>query len=65
MKHVLSDEAVVTSAYRGQQGMDIARETEPDVILLDIGLPDKDGIEVLGALNSHPDSPPVIMITAS
>ena len=64
LKQVLSDEAVVTNAYTGKQGLERARETEPDVVLLDIGLPDLDGMEVLRALNSHPDSPPVIMITA-
>ena len=64
MKDVLSDEAEVISAYTGRQGLERAREVEPDVILLDIGLPDLDGIEVLRSLNSHPGSPPVIMLTA-
>lgn len=41
-------------------------ERVPDLILLDIMLPDKDGIEVLGKIRRNPDTKklPVIMVTA-
>jgi len=35
------------SAENGQQGIEIAREVRPNLILLDISLPDIDGYEVL------------------
>ncbi len=40
----------VLKAETGQQGLDIALEARPDFILLDIQLPDMDGLEVLGRI---------------
>ena len=37
----------VLKAETGQQGLDIALEARPDFIILDIQLPDMDGLEVL------------------
>jgi CheY-like chemotaxis protein len=42
----------VAAAADGVQGLDIARATLPDVIVLDIGLPGMDGWEVLSHLRS-------------
>jgi DNA-binding response OmpR family regulator len=53
----------VTEAYNGTQAMDRLRTTMPDLILLDVMLPDFDGFEVLKMVRST--SPvPVIMVTA-
>jgi PAS domain S-box-containing protein len=41
---------VLLSANRGRTGLDTAREQTPDLILLDVNLPDMDGFEVLEAL---------------
>lgn len=38
---------VVHIASDGRMGVDVAREKQPDVVTLDIGLPDIDGFEVL------------------
>lgn len=40
------------SALRGRDALQIAHELDPDVILLDIGLPDMTGYEVVRALRS-------------
>ena len=42
------------------------KEQQPDLILLDIMLPDEDGVSILKKLNSRPDTEkiPVIMMTA-
>ncbi len=57
----------VSSAENGEVGMRVIRETRPDVILLDIQMPVKNGIEVLEELQSDPDKQlaktPVIMLT--
>jgi two-component system, cell cycle response regulator DivK len=56
-------------AENGLQGLDIARKEPPDVILLDINLPDIDGYEVARRLRSENTSSllyvPIIAITAN
>ncbi|MBN1441266.1 MAG: response regulator [Planctomycetes bacterium] len=56
----------VLSATDGEKGLDIAREKDPAVILLDIMLPGLDGIEVAQRLRSDPRTRDkiIIMITA-
>lgn len=57
----------VSSAENGEIGMRVIREVKPDIILLDIQMPVKDGIEVLAELRADPDKQlahtPVIMLT--
>lgn len=55
------------SAPLGQEGLALARRHRPDLILLDIHLPDTDGYAVLGQLRSHPETraTPVIAVTAN
>ncbi len=47
----------------GEQGIDAVRDRNPRVVLLDIGLPGMDGIEVCRRIRSSSDVP-VIMLTA-
>ena len=56
----------VFSSNTGQHGLNLVQEIKPDIILLDIMMPDMDGWEVFQALRSNPStqSTPVIMITA-
>jgi two-component system KDP operon response regulator KdpE len=58
----LANYAVLT-ATRGQEGLHMAMEAPPDLILLDLGLPDISGVEVLRQLRRKSDVP-VIIITA-
>lgn len=53
----------VTSALTGAEGLSLAASLCPDVILLDLGLPDMDGMEVLSRLRTWA-SIPVIVISA-
>jgi DNA-binding NtrC family response regulator len=62
---ILSGKYVVSSAYTGQSGLDKVKGTEQDIILLDVDLPDMNGLEVLEKVMSLPGSPPVIMLTIS
>ena len=65
LKMVLADSYQVTSAFTGEQGIEIVREENPDIVLLDINLPDLDGLEVLEQIMAIPAPPPVVILTAS
>jgi len=54
---------VVTSAHTGLQGLQLAIDERPDVVLLDLGLPDVDGLQVLAMLRAVSDVP-VVVVTA-
>lgn len=53
----------VLVAYDGTEGLRLARESHPDLIVLDIMLPGKDGMEVCRTLRSESEVP-IIMLTA-
>ena len=44
----------VAVAYSGAQGLEQARQTHPEVIVCDLGLPDLDGLEVARRLRADP-----------
>ena len=54
------------TAKDGEAGLAMAREKQPDLILLDIMMPKMDGIEVCRRLKSDPALPfmPIVMVTA-
>jgi len=54
----------VAEAATGGEGVRSARELEPEVVLLDVGLPDFDGFEVAERL-SRLASPPAVVLTSS
>jgi DNA-binding response OmpR family regulator len=54
----------VDSAYDGQEGQDFAELTAYDLILLDILLPEKDGLEVCRALRQRRIHTPILLLTA-
>ncbi len=56
----------VICAANGQQGIDLANQVKPDVIILDIMMPDMDGFEVKAKLNKDPYTAliPVIFLSA-
>ncbi|MDO4749289.1 MAG: response regulator [Eubacteriales bacterium] len=54
----------VNCAYDGLEGLSAARDTDPDLILLDVMLPGMDGFEVCRTLRDEGNNVPIIMITA-
>lgn len=54
----------VDTAYYGKDGEEMAFVNHYDVILLDLNLPDKDGIDILKALRTDGNETPVIIATA-
>jgi len=57
---------IVLSAYSGQEAIDIVNREKPDLILLDVMMPEMDGLEVCQRLQAREDtrSIPIIFITA-
>ncbi len=45
----------VKSCHDGQSALKLAAEFKPDVVLLDIGMPDMDGLQVCEALRAMPE----------
>ncbi|MEZ0110226.1 DNA-binding NarL/FixJ family response regulator [Catenulispora sp. EB89] len=76
---VVDDEALVRSGFEmilnaaedievvgtavGGEALATVREARPDVVLLDIRMPDVDGLTVLRGLQAFPDPPVVAMLT--
>lgn len=56
---------VIAAASTGQEGLDIVHEANPDVILLDMRMPDMDGLEVLKKLRNAGVTVPISMLTTS
>ena len=56
----------VVTAANGAEGLTLAKVEQPDVILLDVIMPNMDGYETLRRLMMDPDTKgiPVIMVTA-
>ena len=56
----------VQSAYSGQEVFNLLSEQKPDLIVLDIMMPQMDGLEVLTRLKGEPSTAtiPVILLTA-
>ena len=54
---------VVGQAGDGREGLTRARETNPDVVLMDVRMPVMNGLEATEALLAWPDPPAVIVLT--
>ncbi|GMR07045.1 MAG: heavy metal response regulator transcription factor [Gammaproteobacteria bacterium] len=54
----------VDLATSGEQGLLRYFEHSPDIIVLDLNLPGRDGIEILGTFREHNSSFPVIILSA-
>lgn len=51
----------VTTASRGEEGLALAAASLPDVIILDLGLPDLDGIQVCARLREWAQTPIIVL----
>ena len=59
---------VVLKAYTGQQALELVTKVNPDVVIVDVHLPDIDGIDLVRKLRGSPTitpTTPLLMITAS
>ena len=55
---------VVGEADTGAEALSKARLLKPDVVLLDVQLPDLDGLAVAATLTTDPQSPAVVLVSS-
>lgn len=55
---------VVGEAENGKVALEKIEELKPDIVTLDITMPEMDGIECVKEINKLPDKPAVIMVSA-
>ena len=54
---------VVGQAYAGGAGLRLAAELKPDLVLVDFGMPDMDGVAVTRRLKAASDAPRVVVMS--
>lgn len=66
LRLLLENSYDVTLAMNGKQGLELATSQRPDLILMDVMMPEMDGLEVLRRLKEDPEMAriPVILLTA-
>jgi two-component system, NarL family, invasion response regulator UvrY len=57
------DFAVVAEASNGREAMEIARKDEPDVMLMDLSMPDQGGIDALLAIKARQPDLPILILS--
>ncbi len=65
LRRSLSEEGfdIVGEAENGDQAVQLAAELRPDVILMDVSMPELDGVEATRAIRANADAPLVVMLT--
>ena len=56
---------VVASVGSGEEGIGILHSLSPDIILLDLRMPERSGLDVLDALSTEQSDVPVVILTTS
>ena len=56
------DICVIAEAANGLEAIEIARQAEPDVVIMDVEMPSMDGFEATAWLLSEPQTAPVVII---
>jgi len=64
-KKLAKDGYEVSEAVDGEEGVKKTKETKPDLILLDLILPEMDGFEVLSKIKEDPASSLILVIILS
>ena len=63
--NLLKEEYTIYQAFKAQEGLSLVYANNVDVIILDLGLPDMDGIEVIKDIRRHTTKPIVVVSARS
>ncbi|OZI42439.1 DNA-binding response regulator [Bordetella genomosp. 5] len=55
---------VAGEAAEGRHGLQLAHELKPDLVLVDLGLPGLDGLEVIARLRAHGATPRILVLSS-
>src|ERR1043166_4200971 len=55
---------VVGEGETGEKGIDLVNQLKPDLVILDLGLPGIDGIEVTSLIKAFDDSIKIVILTS-
>jgi len=62
LRTILSEKGFkVTTASNGEEGLTLAATQEPDLVILDLGLPDTDGVEICARLREWTQCPIIVL----
>lgn len=66
LRNILTDAGyeVAGEAATGQQALQLARETQPDLVTLDVILPDNTGLDVLRGIRAEQPNQRIVMVSA-
>ncbi len=65
LQQALKQEGItVNHVARGEEALHVAQSFPPDIMILDLGLPDMDGLEVLSRLRKEHITLPILILTA-
>lgn len=64
VKFLKKEGYAILEASNGREGLQVIRDRAPDCILLDLLMPDLNGLQVLEALQAEGSTIPVIVLTA-
>ncbi len=59
-----ADIDLIGTASDGEAALRLTEQLQPDLLLLDIAMPGKDGLDVARALSGKSDAPAIIFVTA-
>lgn len=57
------DMTVVGSARDGREAVELARSSQPDIVLMDMRMPEMDGVEATRIIRAGSDAPKVVVLT--
>jgi DNA-binding NarL/FixJ family response regulator len=65
LRRSLADEGfdIVGEAENGEQAVSLAADLTPDIVLMDVSMPELDGVEATRIIRANADAPQVIMLT--
>jgi DNA-binding NtrC family response regulator len=64
LRQILEDDCEILEAVDGASGLQVIRQREVDMVLLDVRLPDARGTDLLGQIKGLDESVEVILVTA-